>query len=126
MSTCLTCPHWHKPRQGSRLTDESVGECHATPPGRDFTWPRTKAIDTCGQHPAKLASFATGKPFDASPRAGAPAGAVEPAAAPSTAPQTEDLALGLPARTAPGASTPDAAGQPASRRSSRSAKESST
>jgi|GEM_PF-4617333 len=48
--TCEVCRHWYPARGTARVSDVSTGECRAGPPARDFIWPRTKAIDTCGQY----------------------------------------------------------------------------
>jgi len=47
---CSTCSHWQPKTNGARADSLSIGECRAQPPGRDFTWPRTKANDHCAQH----------------------------------------------------------------------------
>lgn len=56
-ASCKTCIHWRALRPGVR-NDGPVGECRATPPMRDFTWPRTKEHDLCGKHAPEV-SFAT-------------------------------------------------------------------
>jgi hypothetical protein len=49
---CSNCSHWMPRHAGARAETLAVGECRAQPPGRDFTWPRTKATDHCGSHAA--------------------------------------------------------------------------
>jgi len=50
MSTCATCRHWHAKPNSVHLADSPLGECRQASPSRSFTWPRTRAVDTCGQH----------------------------------------------------------------------------
>lgn len=118
MNSCQTCRHWHTHRSAVRHADAAIGECHATPPARDFTWHRTKATDTCGNFSATVAFATATKPFDASRTAG-PGAAVAAPTPPSTASQTADLALGLPARIEAPSTRPATKGLPGSRQTTR-------
>lgn len=55
---CETCRHW-QPRGATvskvnaalgRMEQKVVGECHALPPVKDYTWPLTLPTDFCGSH----------------------------------------------------------------------------
>jgi hypothetical protein len=83
---CETCRHWHPKTAAARAEAHAVGECRSGPPLRDFTWPRSKASDTCGEH-SDLVAFATragarSKGTQTSPR--------DRGAAPDPKPQTPD------------------------------------
>jgi hypothetical protein len=55
---CETCIHWNATRNQGLRAEGAVGTCRAAQPIKDFTWPRTKANDTCGKYAASV-SFAT-------------------------------------------------------------------
>lgn len=62
MKTCATCAHWCPRSSGARSELLAMGECHAKPPARDFSWPRTKSTDYCSEHATQRPAAETPAP----------------------------------------------------------------
>ena len=47
---CRSCIHWVANGAEAMAVRAEIGECRAGPPVANYSWPRTRADQHCGQH----------------------------------------------------------------------------